>query len=145
MPDLRLSNRQRGVAFDCPRILKAWRQALPLCLAKSADREKVLAELPEVSAYVLSDRRIAKMHADFLNDPTPTDVITFHHGELFLGAETIDRHAREHGSTPDLELLLCLIHGLLHLNGYDDLDARRREKMHRRQFEILEAVRVGLC
>jgi len=144
MPDLHLTNRQRGIAFAVPKIRSAWRAALPLCLELSGDRARPLPELGEVDAYVLNDRRIARMHADFLGDPAPTDVITFEHGEIFLGAETIARHAREHGHSVDAELLLCLIHGLLHLNGFDDLDARRRQKMHRRQFQILEAVRGTL-
>jgi len=144
MPSLRLTNRQRGVACARLPIFRAWQRALPLCLEFAGDQPAVLPELAEVDAYVISDRRIGKMHAEFLNDPAPTDVITFEHGEIFLGAETIARHAAEQGHSTDTELLLCLIHGLLHLNGFDDLDARRRKIMHRRQFEILEAVRGGL-
>lgn len=144
MPTLRLTNRQRAVVYDRSGIFRAWQNALPLCLEFSGDQPAVLAELPEVDAYVLSDPRIGKMHAEFLDDPAPTDVITFEHGEIFLGAETIARHAAEHGHSIQAEFLLCLIHGLLHLNGFDDLDVRRRKIMHRRQFEILEAVRDGL-
>ena len=144
MSNVRLINRQRGVEYDSKRIAMAWQLALPLCLEQWGDRARALPALSEVTAYVISDRRIARMHAEFLNDPTPTDVMTFDHGEIFLGAETIARHAREHDQSPNGELLLCLIHGLLHLNGYDDLDPQRRRKMHRRQFEILEAVRGGL-
>ena len=144
MPSLHLTNRQRGVACNRIRILRAWERALPLCLEFTGDQPAVLAELVEVEAYILSDERIGKMHAEFLDDPSATDVITFEHGEIFLGAGTIARHAREQGHSTDTELLLCLIHGLLHLNGFDDLDARRRKTMHRRQFEILEAVRGGL-
>jgi probable rRNA maturation factor len=48
--------------------------------------------------------------------------------------------AREMGSEPHRELALYLVHGLLHLCGYDDLNEAAAVSMNRRQMELLEAV-----
>jgi probable rRNA maturation factor len=68
--------------------------------------------------------------------PGATDVITFEHGEIVVSADTAKRCAAEHGHGVTEELALYVIHGLLHLNGYDDIAPRDRAKMHRVQDRI---------
>ena len=48
-------------------------------------------------------------------------------GEVVVGAEVARREARRYGWTPHDELLLYVVHGLLHLVGYDDAAGRRAE------------------
>ena len=81
---------------------------------------------------------MAGLHRQFLNESGPTDVITFSHGEILVSAETARRHARKFGNSLARELQLYVVHGLLHLHGFDDrtkTDARCMEKV---QEEILE-------
>ncbi len=88
----------------------------------------------------MTDDEIARVHGEYLDDPTPTDVITFHHGEILISADTAVRVAGELGQPADREALLYLIHGLLHLNGHDDHEEESRDLMHARQEAILAVV-----
>lgn len=111
--------------------------ALPLCVEKPRKRG---AELPtEIEITLLGDAAIAKVHKEFLNDPTPTDVITFEHGEILIGVPIAAANAKKFHHPIDHEVALCAIHGLLHLLGYDDLTEKERLVMHARQAEILAA------
>jgi probable rRNA maturation factor len=60
-------------------------------------------------------------------------------GEIVISAETAHRVARRYGTTPAVELALYLVHGLLHLCGYDDLSTPERRLMRRRESEVLRA------
>jgi probable rRNA maturation factor len=81
----------------------------------------------ELSVAFVSDAEIAKIHADFMDDPTPTDVITFpaneameSAGEIIVSVDHALSRAQELGEPFSRELSLYLIHGWLHLVGYDD-------------------------
>jgi probable rRNA maturation factor len=69
-----------------------------------------------------------------------TDVITFEHGELVISAETAARHAGDYAQRLEHELGLYIIHGILHLNGYDDLEEPAAARMLERQRSLLERV-----
>ncbi len=58
-------------------------------------------------------------------------------GELIVSTETALREAAAHGWTPADELLLYVVHGLLHLCGYDDLTDEARPVMRAREREVL--------
>jgi len=81
---------------------------------------------------------MTKLHQRFLGIPEPTDVLTFHHGEIVISAETARRQARALGSTTEDELRLYVLHGLLHLCGFDDKSARARAAMHQIQNQLLK-------
>ncbi len=117
------------------------RSALPACLAAAGDAEPaLLGELESVEVSLVDDTTIAAVHGEFMDDPTPTDVITFHHGEILVSAETAVRCASEHGHPAEREALLYVIHGLLHLNGHGDLSEPARGTMHAAQERILDSV-----
>lgn len=115
--------------------------ALPACLDETGDAEPaLLRELETVEVSLIDDAAIAAVHGEFMDDPTPTDVITFQHGEILVSVETATRCAAEHGHAPEREALLYVIHGLLHLNGHDDLSEPARGTMHAAQERILATV-----
>ena len=115
--------------------------ALGHCLAVSGSRaESLLAELETVEISLVSDDAIAKVHERFLDDPTPTDVITFQHGEILVSLDTAARSAGEHGQPVSREALLYLVHGLLHLNGFNDTRPEWRSEMEEVQVRILETI-----
>lgn len=120
------------------------RRALPTCLehpaAEGSESPLVLGELQVVEISIISDPAIAAVHADFMNDPAPTDVITFHHGEILISADTARAKAEELGQPLLRELLLYVIHGLLHLNGHEDQERDARQRMHEIQERILQEV-----
>ncbi len=108
-----------------------------------------------VSVVLVDDAIISDLHARFLGDPTPTDVLTFPAasaedgtacvadagglGEIVVSTESAARQAPRYGNDPVREVLLCVVHGALHLLGYDDAEARARRRMARRQNAILTA------
>ncbi|MGE0713234.1 MAG: rRNA maturation RNase YbeY [Planctomycetota bacterium] len=106
-----------------------------------------------LSLAVLDDEQIAELHGRFLQDPTPTDVISFpledEHdalallGEVVVSADTAAREAAARGLPFAEELLRYVVHGTLHLLGYDDHDPADHDRMHARQEELLQRYLAG--
>lgn len=103
------------------------------CLRLVEDRHLERVSIPqEVSVVLLDDEEIARVHAEFMDDPSPTDVISFPygpHGEILISAETAARQAREYGKSFEEELALYVVHGTLHLCGYEDVSESGRREM----------------
>lgn len=84
----------------------------------------------ELSVAFVGDAEIARVHGEFMDDPTVTDVITFpgdapegsepFAGEIVINVAQARRVGPAHGQTARAELLLYLVHGWLHLAGYRD-------------------------
>jgi probable rRNA maturation factor len=98
----------------------------------------------ELSVAFLTDAALARLHADFLGDPAPTDVITFAGAPAFGSAGeicvSVDAAARVAGrAAPGFarELALYLVHGWLHLAGYDDLAPAKKRAMRRAEARAL--------
>lgn len=126
-------NRQRAVPVDLEALREFATRALIACLKLQKRKLGSLADLPEVTVVLVSDKRIAEIHRRFMDDPTPTDVITFDHGEIVISAETAKRQARQFSNSLAHELRLYLVHGLLHLSGFDDKTAKGAAEMKRVQ------------
>ena len=109
-----------------------------------------------LSVVLTDNRHIRDLNHEYLGQDALTDVISFpledldwpatHHGsgnggingEIIASAELAVQQAQAIHGNPEAELLLYLVHGLLHLIGYDDrtpMDARR---MHEREDALLE-------
>ncbi|MFA5263391.1 MAG: rRNA maturation RNase YbeY [Opitutaceae bacterium] len=92
----------------------------------------------ELSVAILTDAELALIHGDFLDDPSMTDVITFEGqaalgtaGEICISADAAARYAATHKRSFSEELTLYLVHGWLHLAGYDDLRPELKRAMRR--------------
>jgi probable rRNA maturation factor len=131
-------NRQRGVRVDLESLRAFAAHALLECLKLQKRKLGSLADLPEISVVLVSDKRIAGVHRRFMNDPTPTDVITFDHGEILISAQTAKRQARQFGTSLAHELRLYLVHGLLHLSGFDDKTRKGAAEMKRVQEKVVD-------
>ena len=119
--------------------------ALPACLRTMRSDGAPLIELDEIEATIVSNRAIARVHRTFFNDPTPTDVITFPDGEILIGAGVVAANAARFGNTPNEEAALCLIHGLLHLAGWDDQTDHDAKDMRRKQEQIFKMAHRVVC
>jgi len=97
-----------------------------------------LGGLEQIEVALVDDETIARVHGEFMDDPTPTDVITFDHGEIVISVETGARQAAEHGEPLKRELLRYLVHGLLHLAGHEDGEEEARAKMIAEQESVVE-------
>lgn len=99
----------------------------------------------ELSLVFLPDAELVGLHARFLDDPSPTDVITFSGdaaqdlgGEICVSVDTARAFARTRGGNFARELTLYLVHGWLHLAGHDDLVPAKKRGMRRAEVRALE-------
>ena len=128
-------NRQRKYQVPVSDLLSFARQLIPVLLNVAR------AKIPEEILVVLvSDRKISKIHQQFMGVSGPTDVITFRHGEIVVSVETAARQATEYGTDLLHELRLYIAHGLLHLAGYDDHSEEGFREMAKLQSELVGKV-----
>jgi len=142
IPEITVRNLQRKVPVDVVDLEMFARKAAELCLRLPRRKKSDLAQLREISVLIVSDRKIASLHRQFMNESGPTDVITFQHGEIFVGVESARRNARRFGNAFERELRLYVVHGLLHLHGFDDRNAASARRMQVVQRKILATVTV---
>jgi len=132
---IELTNRQRGLPIDRKRLEAAIRETF-----RTAGQETA-----EVSLAVVNDTTMAQLHGRYLDDPTPTDVLSFLleegaeglEGEVIVSAETAARAAARYGWSAADELLLYVVHGTLHLAGYHDATPEQRKEMRKQERRIL--------
>ena len=110
----------------------------------------------ELSVALVDDAAIAELNAAYRAKSGPTDVLSFslvegdhanHRGQMLgdvvISVAVAERQAREIGHGLDEELLRLLIHGVLHLLGFDHEEAEEAREMQRREREVRAA--VGGC
>jgi len=90
----------------------------------------------------LAPGAIARVHRQFLDDDSDTDVITFAHGEILICPDVARRQAPIYGRTTAEEVALYGIHGVLHLLGFDHEKKSDAARMSRAQEKLLAASRV---
>src|SRR5204863_8355690 len=125
-------NLQRKIPVNVAELQEFALKVIPRCLQLRSRKRSDLTKLREISVWLISDRRMSRLHRQFLGQKGPTDVLTFQHGEIFISVKMAKRHARAFGNSLLHELQLYIVHGILHLHGFDDrtqLGARRMEKM----------------
>lgn len=122
----------------CEQYLTILQELLPELLAQPKGVEHVLSELDLVELNIVDDPTITDIHAEYLDDPTPTDVITFPYGEIFVSLDTAERYASQNSLHREEELLRYLIHGLVHLHGYLDATPEQRAELFAVQEPLVE-------
>jgi probable rRNA maturation factor len=126
-----VSSQQQAVAIDKNRMRETVRTVLSGECRKNAD----------ISLAFVDNATIQTLNQRYLRHDEPTDVLSFPleetsgHlvGELVIGAEIAVRQAQSLGHDIQAELALYLIHGLLHLCGYDDQTSDAAAKMRQRE------------
>jgi probable rRNA maturation factor len=137
VPRVSVRNRQQKVSVNVAALQTFAANALRRSLQLHRGKPTGLRKSPEVFVWFISDRRMAQLHRKFMQLSGPTDVITFQHGEIFISVETAKRHARRFGNSLEHELRLYIVHGLLHLHGFDDRTQTSARKMQKAQEKIL--------
>ncbi len=102
----------------------------------------------EVGVYLVDTSTICDLHEQFFQDPSPTDTISLPMddedaayrvlGEVFVCPETACKYVTENGGDPYIETTLYIVHSLLHLMGYDDIDDVDRAKMREAEARHME-------
>ena len=100
----------------------------------------------DISLAFVDNPTIHRLNKLYLDHDVPTDVISFPYsnagaknleGELVIGVEIARDQAAERGHDVQIELALYVIHGLLHLCGYDDKSAKDEATMRERERHYL--------
>ena len=138
-PPIEVRNIQRTIRVSTDRLQRFANTACALVWKHKQPRAEI-ASVPEITVLIVSDRRMAALHKEFCGLAGPTDVLTFRHGEIVISAETAARQARIFHCNLMAEIQLYLLHGLLHLAGFDDLAANQRRQMHRLQKKLLATI-----
>ena len=92
----------------------------------------------DINVLVTNDRQIRGLNKKYLRHDFATDVISFETGDIVVSADFAKRYAREHGLPYREELARYLVHGTLHLLGYDDKKKKDYARMHKRQESLLK-------
>jgi len=109
---------------------------------------KALGLTGELSVLLAGDERLRALNLQFRGKDKPTDVLSFRAlpedsgqgGDLAISLDTASRQAADCGHTLETEVKVLILHGLLHLAGYDHGrdrgQMRRRESLLRKQFAL---------
>ena len=135
---LTVINSQNLINFDLEYVKSKVDLACQLCVRESKESAP-LKELESVEISIIDDKQIAKVHGEFMDDTSPTDVITFDYGEILVSAETALSNSEEMQVSLENEVLLYIIHGMLHLGGYLDGSRAEFKEMKSLQEMILDS------
>lgn len=154
--EIDIDNRQHALAIDEPRLQKAILVTLHQELVESA----------VLSISLVDDPTIHQLNRKHLQHDYPTDVISFQlehlvvseqpngtdqgkpsagchiEGEIVVSADTAIRMAAEAGWSANDEVMLYVVHGLLHLCGYDDLEPDLKITMRERERSVLAELQL---
>lgn len=99
----------------------------------------------EISIIFVDDDYLRKLHNDYLNDDSYTDVMSFNlsedeqvEGEIYISLDRALHYANEFGVTFGSEIARLIIHGILHLKGYDDATEDQKKEMHEMEDDYLD-------
>ena len=139
MKKIAVRNRQRALRVPLAALQGFADRAVTECLKIPGKKRGGLKSITELNVILVSNQRMAELHRRFLHLPGPTDVITFHHGEIIISVETARNHARQFGNSLKSELCLYIAHGLLHLHGFGDKNSVDAAEMDRAQKKLVSA------
>jgi probable rRNA maturation factor len=141
-----MSARPRPVAVtiaSSSHAMRLPRKALADLIAFVARRER--ARVAEVDLAIVTRRQMAAFNRRWLTRPGPTDVLSFDlaapgepvSAQIIVCDDLAVAEAAARDIPPRRELMLYVLHGLLHLLGHDDTTPRQAARMHARQEELL--------
>jgi probable rRNA maturation factor len=105
----------------------------------------------EISLAFVDNPTIHQLNKRYLQHDEPTDVLSFPlsepsarklQGELVIGVEVAKTQAEERGHAVDAELALYVIHGLLHMCGYNDHEQKDADQMSERERHYLRLLNL---
>ncbi|MFA6078904.1 MAG: rRNA maturation RNase YbeY [Candidatus Omnitrophota bacterium] len=107
-------------------------------------------EKVQIEIVILDDKRIRALNKKYKRADRPTDVLSFDiggpvpskpgtfFGVIYISSDTASRNSKVFNTSFDEELVLYVIHGILHLFGYEDERPKDRLKMSKKQERILK-------
>jgi probable rRNA maturation factor len=147
MRELQVRNRQRDRALNVKFVRELTRALL---------EEELGLGSYELGISFVSAKRMAEINHEFLQHEGSTDVITFDFrdgyesandgefelaGEIYISVSDAQRQAREFETRWEEEIVRYIVHGVLHLRGYDDLSGTKRKVMKREEDRLLRRMK----
>lgn len=143
---LEVSNRQNQRSIDTrlfKRIVRAFLERFPYAGATPW-------ETFELEIHLVNPAEISSLNETWLHHHGPTDVITFDYsepaqrrslsGEIFVCVAEAVSQAKQFKQTWQSEVIRYVVHGLLHLAGFDDQTAKKRAEMKRAENHWMKAL-----
>ena len=101
-------------------------------------------KIGEIACVFCSDKKILEINMQYLNHDYYTDIITFDYsegniisGDLFISLDTVHSNAEKFATNYNEELCRVIIHGILHLCGFNDKSAEEEKVMREKENEAL--------
>lgn len=119
-------------------------------------KHEAVSELSEISVVIDNDASLQDLNSQFLGIDAPTDVLSFpsdevdpesnipYLGDIIISLPKAKMQAAEAGHTYEAEVQLLIVHGTLHLLGYDHAEADEKQEMWAHQKQILTSLNVPL-
>jgi len=123
------NNYQAEIHFDFEKIVK--------------DVSNYFNENTEISLILVNNEEIRNLNRDYRNIDRETDVLSFvdedgeYLGDIFINIERVYSQAKEYNHSVEREFAFLLVHGILHLKGYDHHTNEEEIEMFAKQEEIL--------
>lgn len=125
------------------------RQKIDLKLIKTITAgflKQYKSENRELSIALVGDRVIRRLNREYRGLDKVTDVLSFsgeenYFGEIIIDYAQIKRQAKKFSPSPQAEFIFILVHGLLHLAGYDDKDEKGKKEMERLGREFIKKIK----
>ena len=136
-PCIAVYNRQKSLAIKLASVRR---------LVQFITHQKRIS-YQRISIYFVGVRKVAEIHGQFFDDPTPTDCMTFPIDKEFLGECVVCPQValEQNPQKPYEETSHYLIHCLLHLIGYDDIDKKKQAIMRKEELRLLALARKSGC
>jgi probable rRNA maturation factor len=132
-----------------------WKSLIPLL--EAAAHEVMRQELPEIKSMklgivLMSDEELLEMNRKVMKHDFYTDILTFEiergksalEAELYFSLDRASENALQYKVTLRNELARLVIHGMLHLAGYDDKKQSGKKRMREKERFFLERINVSL-
>lgn len=129
------NNYSKEILFDFEKIIKTI--------------EEGLKEEKEISLILVDLDEITKINREYRGLDRPTDVISFEEsdeeddsylGDIFVCVEKVYEQSKEYGHSMEREFAFLVVHGILHLSGYDHMTTEDEKVMFTKQEEILKSI-----